>query len=68
MWLGMFQVDIVDMPKAYNSLVTNETLAKLYESNGALLGVDFPSTTVKKVCFFLVTISFNAYLSCSHVT
>ncbi|BFY98174.1 hypothetical protein BsWGS_01214 [Bradybaena similaris] len=41
--------DFVDFPKPYSSLVTNETLASLYEANGALIGEKFPLVTTKKV-------------------
>lgn len=36
-------VDITDAPNPYECLVTNETLARLYESNSELVGVAFPS-------------------------
>ncbi|GFN86319.1 peptidase m20 domain-containing protein 2 [Plakobranchus ocellatus] len=42
-------VDIVDLPKPYECLVTNETLARLYETNGSLVGVAFPPQMPKKV-------------------
>ncbi|GFR84976.1 peptidase M20 domain-containing protein 2-like [Elysia marginata] len=42
-------VDIEDGPKPYECLITNETLARLYETNGAQVGVAFPSQEPKKV-------------------
>ncbi|XP_012943737.1 peptidase M20 domain-containing protein 2 [Aplysia californica] len=42
-------VDITDSKKPYESLITNNTLATLYETNGAAVGVEFPPTSPKKV-------------------
>ncbi|CAL1535330.1 unnamed protein product [Lymnaea stagnalis] len=42
-------VDITDIIKPYESLITNETLAKLYETNGALIGVEFPPVASKQI-------------------
>ena len=41
--------DVTDSEKPYSSLITNNTLGKLYRSNGSLVGVEFPPISTKQV-------------------
>ncbi|CAG5128470.1 unnamed protein product [Candidula unifasciata] len=61
-------LDFVDFPKPYSSLVTNETLAGLYEINGALIGEEFQPVTTKKVLGSTDMGNLSHKLPCLHPT